>query len=186
MLTNGDKLVVKKNLPDFFSTSNLFNEGDIVKVTGVDDNGLISFSFGANFEHTGIMDSATFEKHFEKMPNETENPMTTWDYVKAIIENSKITVQTVFDKCTVVSCKLPNGFVIVESYVFANHETYDEETGISICIDKIEDKVWELENYKIQDRLYEESESTECPYGCNDCCDCPCDEHDECHAEDDV
>ena len=99
--------------------------------------------------------------------------------------NSEITVQTVFDKCTIVSCKLPNGFVIVESSACVSPENYDEELGVDICLDKIADKIWELEGYKLQDAIYEENLENDCPYNCCDCdkCECPREDCDECEFD---
>ena len=69
--------------------------------------------------------------------------------VDNIIENSKIDVKTVFDKVTVVTCKLPNGFVLVESSGAVDKSSYDKEIGKQICMDRIESKIWELEGYHL-------------------------------------
>ena len=176
MLSNGDKLVVIKKVTSFL------DEGDIAKVLNVGEN-TISFAFGEGFPHMGIMSSEEFEKHFKKVEEKVEVPSITLEYVESIMEESTISVQTVFDKCTIVSCQLPNGFVIVESSACVSPENYDEETGTSICLEKIRDKIWELEAYKLQDELYE---TVECNCNCDECyCDeCPCvdryDEDDKC------
>lgn len=57
---------------------------------------------------------------------------------------------TVFDKCTVVACKLPNGFVLVEYSACISPENYDPEIGERNCRDKIINKLWELEGYRLQ------------------------------------
>ena len=57
---------------------------------------------------------------------------------------------TVFGKCTVVACKLPSGFVLVESSACVSPENYDQELGESICRDRIINKLWELEGYRLQ------------------------------------
>lgn len=163
MLVNGDKLVVTKKVAEFL------DKGDIVKVVDVSENGMVSFAFGEGFIHKGLMSSSECDEHFEKIMN-----TITSDYVDEIIMNSEIEIQTVFDKCTIVACKLPNGFVIVESSACVSPDNYNEEMGYEICLEKIKDKVWELEGYKLQGELYEENES-DCPYGCNDCEECPCD-----------
>ena len=97
----------------------------------------------------------------------------TEEYIADILEKSEFEVHTTFNKCTIVSCRLPNGFVITESSACVNTEDYDEELGANICLDKIADKVWELEAYMLQEQLYRAK--TECPYGCEDCNDCHCD-----------
>ena len=70
-----------------------------------------------------------------------------------LISKSQIKIQTVFGKCTVVSIQLPNGFVIVESSSCVDPINYSEITGATICINKIKDKLWELEGYKLQNEL---------------------------------
>ena len=57
---------------------------------------------------------------------------------------------TVFDKCTVVACKLQNGFVLVEYSACISPENHDPEIGERNCRDKIINKLWELEGYRLQ------------------------------------
>ena len=166
----GDKVIAKKS-------TWIADEGKITDVTEVTDNS-ISFAFDGNPKVSCKMDFDTFNEYFAKVEveekAETEIPELTFDYIEAIMERSEIQVHSVCDKCTVVYCKLPNGFNIVESYTFANHEDYDEEIGADICLDKIMDRIWELEDYRLHEKMYR-STMTECPFGCEDCDECPCD-----------
>ena len=174
MLANGDKLMVTKKVAPFL------NEGDIVEVVSVDDDGIISFAFGEGFMHMGVMNAAECESHFEKIEEnvEQEIPTITEEYIASILENSEFEVFTTFEKCTVVSCRLPNGFVITESSACVNPENYDEDLGAEICFDRITNKVWELEAYRLQQELYEDN-AVYCD--CEMCEGCPCDEEfDEC------
>lgn len=174
MLVNGDKLMVTKKVAPFL------NEGDVVEVVSVDDDGIISFAFGEGFVHMGVMNTAECESHFEKIEekDEREIPTITEEYVASILENSDFEVFTTFEKCTVVSCRLPNGFVITESSACVNPENYDEDLGAEICFDRITNKVWELEAYRLQQELYEDN-AVYCD--CEMCEGCPCDEEfDEC------
>ena len=178
MITKGDKLIAIKD-------TLFLNEGDVVEVIDVNEKkGMISFAFGRDFAHKGVMHFSKCEECFEKIsiPEKVKAPSITSDYIDEIIMNSEITVQTIFDKCTVVACKLPNGFVIVESSACVSPESYDEEMGVDICLEKIANKIWELEGYKLQEELYEEAIENDCPYGCNDCdeCECPLEDCDEC------
>ena len=164
------------------------NEGTIVEVTNVGNDGIVSFVFGDNNTNNGYMDSATFAEHFEKVVDNTmtEYPIVTEELIREIMENSEFEINTVFDKCTVVSCRLPNGFVIVESSSCVSPENYNEEIGADICFDKIADKIFELEAYKLHDELYRynvmnQMEEQDCDCGC---VECPCgicdkNEHDE-------
>lgn len=75
--------------------------------------------------------------------------------IDELLEKSEIKVETVYDKVTVVSCKLPNGFVITESSGAVDTANYDEEIGTEICMTRIENKLWELEGYALTKQLYE-------------------------------
>lgn len=71
----------------------------------------------------------------------------TQEEIEDMFGNAKKDVQTVFGKCTIMACRLENGFVLVESSACVNPENYNFNTGIKICEDKIKDKLWELEGY---------------------------------------
>jgi hypothetical protein len=73
--------------------------------------------------------------------------------VMDIFVKSKFDVKTIFKKCTVVTCQLPNGFIIVESSACVDPENYDEKLGYDICRERIINKIWELEGYKLQSEL---------------------------------
>ena len=169
MIAKDDKLVVTKKIASFL------DEGDIVKVVGVSEDGMISFAFGVDFMHRGVMNTAECESHFKKVVEKKEAPTVTFEQVNDIVRKSNIKTYTVFDKCTVVACQLPNGFVIVESSACVSPENYNEEMGIDICLKKITDKVWELEGYRLQEELYRknmeanEAKCDECAYDCDRC-----------------
>lgn len=80
----------------------------------------------------------------------------TQAHIAAILEASTIEVHTVLGKCTVVTCQLPNGFIIVESSACVDPVNYDEKLGAEICMKRIENKVWELEGYSLQKALFEQ------------------------------
>lgn len=83
-----------------------------------------------------------------------KNSITQAEIDKLIAE-AQINVKTVFGKCTVVAVQLKNGFVLVESSSCVSPLNYDEAMGMSICIEKIKNKLWELEGYKLQNELKE-------------------------------
>ncbi|PEJ57410.1 hypothetical protein CN692_13430 [Bacillus sp. AFS002410] len=84
-----------------------------------------------------------------------------YDDIQKIMDNSTIEVQTVLNKCTIVTCQLPNGFIIVESSACVDPVNYDEKLGAEICLKRIENKVWEFEGYKLQDFVYRAHEALE-------------------------
>ena len=147
---------IKEN-DKFVATKKTFflNKGDVVNVTDVNKYGIL-FTYGENNSHTVFMDTETFENHFEKVvekkPEVKPNSITA-ERVQDIIDNCELEIFTIFDKCTVVACKLPNGFVIVESSACVDPRNYDEEQGAYICFDKIVDKIWELEGYSLQNEV---------------------------------
>lgn len=51
---------------------------------------------------------------------------------------------------------LPNGFVIVESSSCVDPANFDMKVGEEICMDRLVNKIWELEGYKLQSKLTEE------------------------------
>lgn len=80
----------------------------------------------------------------------------TKEQVQGILDNSKIEIQTVLKKCTVVAAQLPNGFIIVESSACVDPANYDEKLGVEICLERIKNKIWELEGYALQKCLADE------------------------------
>jgi hypothetical protein len=181
MLSKGDKIKLVAPMGLFK------NIGEICEVIDVASDGLIWFSFGEGM-HMGCMSSDEFEKYFEKYEEpkrEAANIMVNADYVDWAIENSEIDVDTMHGKCTIVTCKLPNGFVIVESSSCVDPKNYDKELGVEICMERIANKIYELEAYHIQQTLWvnELEECGECEF----CCECEeCDECglDECYFTD--
>lgn len=81
-----------------------------------------------------------------------QNTITQADIDK-LIANSQISVKSVFGKCTIVAVQLPDGFVLVESSASVDPMNYNEVMGMNICIQKIKDKLWELEGYRLQCQL---------------------------------
>lgn len=169
MLKKGDKIVLKTPMGVFT------NVGEICPVLDVSENNVITFSFG-NGMHMGCMSADEYERYFDKYEEPKVNTVTQ-EQIDEIIDNSEIEAWTVFDKCTIVVCKLPNGFVLVESSACVDPANYDEEMGVEICMDKITDKIWELEGYKLQN----EAASKTNKYSCHECscCDEEDDEEDE-------
>lgn len=168
----GDKIFAKES-------TWIADKGKIGNVTAVNGN-LVSFTFEGNSKVDCTMDFATFNHYFAKVEEEkAEAPRITEEYIDAIMAESEFRIWTEFDKCTIASCQLPNGFVITESSACVSPENYNAEIGEKICMKKIKDKIWELEAYLLQEALYvdalHEESLEECPYGCEDCEDCPCD-----------
>lgn len=56
---------------------------------------------------------------------------------------------------TYVSVRMKNGFTVRESSTCVDPSNYDERIGIQICLGKIEDKIWNLLGYALQDKVYQ-------------------------------
>ena len=75
-----------------------------------------------------------------------------------VAENMQdVLVRTLVDfgkPTTYVTVRMKNGFTIRESTTCVDPANYDEEIGKEICLRKIEDKVWFLLGYQLQEDLH--------------------------------
>jgi hypothetical protein len=81
-----------------------------------------------------------------------KNKITRKD-IDLILSNTFISVEKYGDKTTVLKATLPNGYVIVESSSCVDPANFDMRIGEQICMDKLVDKIWALEGYKLQSEL---------------------------------
>lgn len=79
----------------------------------------------------------------------------TQEQIDALIDGAQIIEYTVHDKCLIVSVKLENGFIITESSACVDPSNYDISIGRAICMERIKNKLWELEGYCLQKQLHE-------------------------------
>ncbi len=78
----------------------------------------------------------------------------TVDRVKSrIVEKEVKTIDLVGKKHTIVAVKLANGFTCVETSTCVDPANYSEEVGAEICMARIENKIWMLEGYLLQESL---------------------------------
>lgn len=73
--------------------------------------------------------------------------------IKELLSQSEVKIKTEYDKITIVSVKLPNGFVLTESSGAVDPANYNERIGTEICMQRIESKLWELEGYVLATNL---------------------------------
>lgn len=76
--------------------------------------------------------------------------------VDEVMLASEYDVRTVFDLCTVVSMRMPNGYILVEASACVDPADYSEEVGQSICCESLRDRVWALLGY--ERKLQEQAE----------------------------
>lgn len=74
----------------------------------------------------------------------------TKEQIDKILSETFIKIEKYGDKTTVLMATLPNGFVIVESSSCVDSENFDMKIGEQICMEHLENKIWELEGYKLQ------------------------------------
>ena len=78
----------------------------------------------------------------------------TQEQVNKILEDSEYEVfHGVFGKQCIVVALLPNGFTLVGESACVDPNNYVDSIGESIAKKRIEEKVWELEGYKLQNEL---------------------------------
>jgi hypothetical protein len=95
--------------------------------------------------------------------NKMKQNTVTQEQVDNIFLNSELNYSTLFGKCTVLTCQLPNGFIIVESSACVDPVNFDETIGADICNERVKNKIWELEGYYLQSELAEANRPVECP-----------------------
>lgn len=82
------------------------------------------------------------------------NISVTQRQIDDLIETADISVETRFGKVTVVTVRLENGFCITEASGAVDPENYSERIGREVCLERIKNKLWELEGYKLQCEVY--------------------------------
>lgn len=83
--------------------------------------------------------------------------MITKEDIDKILSETIIKVEKYGDKTTVLMATLPNGFVIVENSSCVDPINFDMSVGEQLCMEKLENKIWELEGYRLQSKLKEEN-----------------------------
>lgn len=74
----------------------------------------------------------------------------TKERIDALLSEADIRTLTLFGKCTVVTAKLKNGFVLTADSACVDPANYDKRMGERICLEHIANKLWELEGYRLQ------------------------------------
>lgn len=164
----GDKVIAKRD-GFFVNKSKVFNgyfanKGKIFNVYYIDDKNIYMEQKSPSHMIKFSIDWDTFNTYFEKYeePKPKSEPKSkkavettkvTSKMVDDILEKSAVTVSTLYDKCTLVAVRLPNGFVITETSSCVDPKNYNEKLGVKACMKRIKDKIWELEGYLLQDKL---------------------------------
>jgi hypothetical protein len=81
------------------------------------------------------------------------NNTVTKEQINKIYNDSIKNNSTIFGKCYLMAVQLPSGFIIVESSACVDVENYNPVMGAEICKERIMNKIWELEGYRLQNEL---------------------------------
>lgn len=88
--------------------------------------------------------------------NFNDKRSVTKEDVDNILANTFIKTEKYGDKTTIVKATLPNGFVIIADSSCVDPNNFDMSIGEQECMKKIEDKICELEGYRLQCEISEE------------------------------
>ena len=77
----------------------------------------------------------------------------TQKQIDDLLDHAKIAVTTIGTKTTLVHVILANSFELIESSACVDPANYNQKVGAEICLERIKNKLWELEGYKLQCEL---------------------------------
>jgi len=80
----------------------------------------------------------------------------TNEQISALVDASKFTGTKLGEKTTVLLARLPNGFELAETSACVDPANYDQTIGEAICKERIVNRLWQLEGYRLQCQLAEE------------------------------
>ena len=82
----------------------------------------------------------------------------TKEKIDYLMDTADYEVITAFEKCTIVTARLKNGFILTESSACVDPKNYDLELGIKYAKAKIRERLWELEGYALQKAVHKLTE----------------------------
>ena len=74
----------------------------------------------------------------------------TPEQIEEILNTATITDMKIGTKTTLVHVVPTSGFDIIETSSCVDPENYDHDLGKKICLERIKNKLWMLEGYKLQ------------------------------------
>lgn len=83
----------------------------------------------------------------------------TIEQVKENMQDVIVRTLNDFDKpCTYVTVRMRNGFTLRESTTCVDPANYNEDIGKEICLKRIENQIWFLLGYQLQEDLFRKGE----------------------------
>ena len=128
------------------------NVGELCPVTEVDNTAIV-FRFGK--VHLGCISYDEFDKYFELVTSKV--PETLKQRVDAILREATIYERVSFDRCLTLSVKLKNGYILIESCASMDRDSFDVDACKKACMDKIHERLTELEIYRMHAEDYNAS-----------------------------
>lgn len=147
-VNKGDKIRLVKPMGAFQ------NIGEICDVVDINEE-TISFRFGR--VHLGFMSHDELEKYFVKHMDKPAIKPVDMKEIERTIQRADMDVEKAFDRTTVVTLKLPNGFQITESSSCIDANSYNEKLAIEICKCNLTKRLAEMEAYHKMQSAYEMS-----------------------------
>lgn len=77
----------------------------------------------------------------------------TAEMIERIVSEGTLEVQKIGTKTTMVAFTTKEGFVITESSSCVDPVNYDVKMGTEVCMNHIKNKLWELEGYRLQQKV---------------------------------
>jgi hypothetical protein len=151
MAINFESLIVrlKKMTSDgVVEFEEIFTEGMAVRYEPIPGDYLVVQSDGYRYFNPRDV----FERKYSPIPRETT---VMANQIADLLSSCKSFDSKLGEKTTMVRAVLPCGFEIIETSSCVDPANYDHEMGKKICFERIVDKLWYLEGYRLQNRLHE-------------------------------
>ena len=94
--------------------------------------------------------------HFEELERKSK---VTQEQIDELFNQSEQEEIELWGKEYHLFIKLPNGFTVDGKGACVSPENYDREIGRKVAIEQIKNKLWELEGYLLQQKLFEKKNS---------------------------
>ena len=82
----------------------------------------------------------------------------TQEQIESLISNAESQEHVFWDKELVISYKLKNGFTVLGRGVCVDPKNFDIEIGRKVAKEQAMNKLWELEGYLLQNKLFENNQ----------------------------
>ena len=89
----------------------------------------------------------------------------TQEQIDKLFHDAEKKYDVVFDKCLRLTVQLPNGFILTESSACVDPANFSAEVGRKIVDERIKNKLWELEGYRLQCDIAERKEARDMGFG---------------------